>query len=59
MPAHNLHLTLEDLERERWGEPELKSHLVTECHRLRKIPIGQFSTENLRMLLPAWQSHFR
>src|SRR5687768_12778935 len=47
----NLHRTLEDLEQERWGEPEFGSHLVTECHRLRKVPIGQFTIENLRIMI--------
>ena len=49
--SKNSHLTLEDLEQERWGNPEFGSHLVTECHRLRKIPIGQFTTENLRIVI--------
>lgn len=47
----NSHLTLDDLENERWSEPELDSHLIVECHRLRKIPIGQFTTENLRIMI--------
>ena len=47
----NSHLTLEDLENERWGDPEFGSHLVTECHRLRKVPIGQFTIENLRIVI--------
>ncbi len=34
--------TLEQLEQDCWGEPEFGSHLVTECHRLRKVPIGEF-----------------
>lgn len=51
MPLRNLHLTLEALEKDRWDEPDFKSHLVTECHRLRKVPIGEFSTENLRIMI--------
>ena len=43
--------TLEDLDNSRWNETELQSHLVTECHRLRKKPIGEFSIENLRIML--------
>lgn len=43
--------TLESLEKEKWGEPEYNSHLVIECHRLRKIPISQFTTENLRIMI--------
>ena len=33
------------------GEPEFNSHLVTECHRLRKVPLNQFTTEDLRIML--------
>lgn len=43
--------TLEELEKEYWGEPEFDSHLVTECHRLRRVPLSQFTTENLRIML--------
>ncbi len=43
--------TLESLEKEKWGEPEYDSHLVIECHRLRKIPISQFTIENLRIMI--------
>lgn len=47
----DLDRTLEDLENERWGTPEIESHLVTECHRLRKIPLSEFTTENLRIMI--------
>lgn len=43
--------TLEELENNKWGAPTYNSHLVTTCHRLRKIPIGDFSTEDLRIML--------
>lgn len=43
--------TLEDLEKDYWGEPEYGSHLVTECHRLRKIPLRDLSVEDLRIML--------
>ncbi len=43
--------TLTELESEDWGEPPFPSHLVTECHRLRKVPIGDFTTENLRIMI--------
>ena len=43
--------TLESLEKEKWGEPEYDSHLVIECHRLRKVPISQFTAENLRIMI--------
>ena len=43
--------TLTELEGEDWGEPPFPSHLVTECHRLRKVPIGDFTVENLRIMI--------
>jgi hypothetical protein len=47
----NRQMTLEMLEDKIWGEPEFKSHLSIECHRLRKIPLENFSIENLRMMI--------
>ena len=43
--------TLEQLENEYWDEPDFNSHLVTECHRLRKIPLNKFTIEDLRIML--------
>lgn len=43
--------TIESLEREVWGPPEYDSHLVTECHRLRKVPLCNFTVENLRIMI--------
>lgn len=44
--------TLEQLEGKRWGdEPSRSSYLVTACHKLRKVPIEQLNTEDLRILL--------
>jgi len=43
--------SLEELENEYWGDPDFPSHLMTECHRLRKIPINEFSVENFRIML--------
>jgi hypothetical protein len=47
----NLNSTIEELEDERWGEPNYPSHLVTECHRLRKVQLRLFTIENLRIML--------
>lgn len=47
----NTGMTLEELERERWGEPTWPSHLLTECHRLRKVPLKEFTVENLRIMI--------
>ena len=43
--------SIEELEGDRWSEPELDSHLVLECHRLRKLQLRLFTVENLRIML--------
>jgi hypothetical protein len=47
----DLSKTIEELENEFWGEPEFKSSLVLNCHRLRKVPLSLLTSENLRMLI--------
>lgn len=47
----DLSKNLDQLEGRVWGEPESDSHLVQECHRLRKVPLGDFTVENLRMVI--------
>ena len=47
----NLNKSLEQLENDYWAEPSVKTNLVVECHRLRKIPITTLSVENLRILI--------
>lgn len=43
--------TLEELEGQVWGEPESESHLVLECHRLRRVPLREFTPANLRIMV--------
>lgn len=43
--------TLEELDGEKWGEPSYDSYLVTNCHRLRRIPLKDFSVEDLRLMI--------
>ncbi len=43
--------TLDELDPPAWGEPEYNSHLVETCHRLRSKPIGEFSVEDLRIMI--------
>ena len=43
--------SLEELEGDRWPEPGFDSHLVRECHRLRKLQLRLFTVENLRIML--------
>jgi CDI immunity proteins len=34
-----------------WGEPNFDSYLVTECHRLRRVPLRDFTVEDLRIMI--------
>jgi hypothetical protein len=43
--------TLETLENDYWGKPDYDSHLVKRCHELRKIPLENFTTEDLRIMI--------
>jgi hypothetical protein len=43
--------TLQQLERQDWGEPTFDSHLVTTCHRLRRKPLDEFTVEDLRIMI--------
>ncbi|WP_462254752.1 contact-dependent growth inhibition system immunity protein [Ferruginibacter sp.] len=43
--------TLENLEKDFWGKPDYDSHLVTRCHDLRKLPLDNFTTEDLRIMI--------
>src|SRR5262245_24749022 len=43
--------SLQDLERDDWGEPNFDSHLVRTCHRLRRVPLEDFTTEDLRIMI--------
>jgi hypothetical protein len=42
---------LDVLEGITWGEPTFPSHLVKTCHALRRKPIGEFSIEDLRIMI--------
>jgi len=43
--------SLQQLEGHDWGEPNYNSYLVIECHRLRRVPLREFTVENLRMMI--------
>jgi hypothetical protein len=43
--------SLQQLDGQDWGEPTYDSHLVTECHRLRRVPLSQFDVEDLRIMI--------
>ena len=43
--------TLENLEKEVWEEPDFLSHVVKRANELRKIPLDQFKTEDIRLMI--------
>ena len=43
--------SLQQLDGQDWGEPNFDSHLVVECHRLRRVPLRDFTTEDLRIMI--------
>jgi hypothetical protein len=43
--------TLDELEGVEWGPPEFDSFLVTNVHRLRRVPLKQFRVEDLRLVI--------
>jgi hypothetical protein len=43
--------TLEQLDGERWPDPQDPTMLVRDVHRLRRIPLGELSDNDLRLLL--------
>ena len=43
--------SLQELEGRDWGAPDHPSHLVSECHRLRRVPLADLTREDLRLLI--------
>ena len=43
--------TLQELDGEDWGPSTYNSHLVTTCNSLRNKPVGNFSVEDLRIMI--------
>lgn len=43
--------SLENLEKEYWGDSDNVSPLVTRCHQLRKLPLNQFTIEDLGVMI--------
>ena len=46
-----LNKSLEELDGEDWGEPAYDSYVVRTCHALRRKPIGDLTTEELRLAI--------
>ncbi len=43
--------TLEELDGENWGKPNYDSYVVSNCHRLRRVPLKDLSVEDLRLMI--------
>ncbi|MCK0170098.1 contact-dependent growth inhibition system immunity protein [Aliiroseovarius sp. S1123] len=43
--------TLEEIDGQRWGTPCCASYIEATCASLRKKPLGQFTTEDLRIMI--------
>jgi hypothetical protein len=43
--------TLQELENCDWGEPHYLSSLVVTCHKLRRTPLNQFTSADLRVMI--------
>jgi hypothetical protein len=51
MSEFDLSKTLQELEGEDWGEPEFESHVVENAHRLHRVPLCEFTVEDLRFMI--------
>lgn len=43
--------SLQELENDDWGHPNLGSHLVRTCHRLRCVPLQDLEPDDLRIMI--------
>ncbi|WP_438496549.1 contact-dependent growth inhibition system immunity protein [Paenibacillus sp. IHBB 3054] len=43
--------SLQELDGEDWGEPTYNSNLVKNVHRLRTVPLKDFTNEDLRLMI--------
>ena len=43
--------TLDELEGIEWGPPTYDSYVVTNVHRLRRVPLKQYRLEDLRLMI--------
>ena len=42
---------LQELENDDWGKPDFDSYLVRTCHRLRRVPLEDFETGDLKVMI--------
>lgn len=43
--------SLQALESDDWGEPNYHTYLVQTCHRLRRVPLADFTAGDLRIMI--------
>lgn len=43
--------SLQELEGDDWGEPQFQSHVVMNAHRLHRVPLREFTVEDLRFMI--------
>jgi len=43
--------SLQQFDGQDWGEPTYPSHLVRECRRFRRVPLCNFTAEDLRIAI--------
>lgn len=43
--------SLQELEQDDWGHPDYDTHLVQTCHRLRRVPLADFTAGDLRIMI--------
>jgi hypothetical protein len=43
--------TLENLEKDYWGEPNFDSYLVKRTHEIRKLPLSKLTNDDIAMML--------
>lgn len=43
--------TLDELDPPAWGDPTYSSSVVRECHRLRRVPLGDLTPGDLRLMI--------
>ena len=46
-----LNKTIEQLEKNKWGEPKFQSHVVVTSYKLRKKKLKDFTIEDLRLMI--------
>ena len=51
LTSPDLDKSLQELEQSDWGEPTYDSHLAPTVHRLRRVPLREFSVEDLRIMI--------